>query len=81
MLPPFAEKVMCLKAGEPWSRLEDRWMGGLFLGVQDNSDEVETGTRDGVIKARRVCRGSTLSWSERCVGRHGMRSREIQKKL
>ena len=44
--------------------------------MQDNSDEVVTGTRDGVIKARRVCRGSTLSWSERCVGRHGMRSQD-----
>ena len=55
-LPPFGEKVMWLKAGKPKSRLEDRWKEGLFLGVQDRSDEVVVGTRDGVFKARSVKR-------------------------
>ena len=55
-LPAFGEKVMYLKAGKQKSRLEDRWLEGLFLGVQDRSDEVVVGTRDGVYKARTVRR-------------------------
>ena len=47
---------MYLKAGKPASRLGDRWFEGLFLGVQDRSDEVLIGTRDGVVKARAVRR-------------------------
>ena len=52
-LPPFAKKVMCLKAGKPRSRLRDRWMKCLFLGTWDGSDEVVIGTRDG--SSRREC--------------------------
>ena len=47
---------MYLRAGKPRSRLEDRWFEGLFLGVQDKSDEVLIGRRDGVVKARTVKR-------------------------
>ena len=45
---------MCshLRAGKPKSRLEDRRVESVFLGVQDRSDEVAIGTRDGVVKAR-----------------------------
>ena len=47
---------MYLLAGKQPSRLVDRWLEGLFLGVQDKSDEVLIGTRDGVVKARTVKR-------------------------
>ena len=43
-LPPFGEKVMYLKAGKPKSRLDDRWLEGLFVGFQDRSDEIVIGT-------------------------------------
>ncbi len=55
-LPPFGEKVMYLAAGKQKSRLLDRWHEGLFLGVQDRSNEVVIGTRDGVVKARAIKR-------------------------
>ena len=47
---------MYLMAGKQPSRLMDRWFEGLCLGVQDRSDEVLIGTRDGVVKARTVRR-------------------------
>ena len=55
-LPSFAEKVMCLKAGKPRSRLEDHWMESPFFGVQDFTDKVVTAMRHGVIKARMMKR-------------------------
>ena len=47
---------MYLKAGKNGSKLDDRWNSGLFLGVQDRSDEVVVGTESGVFKARTVKR-------------------------
>ena len=45
-----------MKDGKNGSRLNDIWHEALFLGVQDRSDEVVVGTRDGAFKARRVRR-------------------------
>ncbi len=63
-LPPFGEKAMYLEAGKLRSQLQDRWHEGIFLGVQDRSDEVLVGTREGVVKARTLrrldgCSGQT----------------------
>jgi hypothetical protein len=55
-LPPFGEKVLYLEAGKLKSQLQDRWHEGIFLGVQDRSDEVLVGTREGVFKARTLRR-------------------------
>ena len=55
-LLPFGDKVMYLAAGKLKSKLSDRWCEGLFLGVQDRSDEVVIGTGDGVVKARTIKR-------------------------
>ena len=47
---------MYLEAGKLKSQLTDRWREGIFLGVQDRSDEVLVGTREGVFKARTLKR-------------------------
>lgn len=56
-LVPFGEIVYFLPVGKRQSRLVDRWLPGLFLGLRGNSDEymvgVETG---GVLRARSVRR-------------------------
>ena len=47
---------MYLRPVKPKSRLENSWMEGLLLGVQDRFDEVAIGMRGGVVQARTVKR-------------------------
>lgn len=59
-LVPFAEKVLFLPAGKRnQSRAVAKFQMGIFLGLQDNSDEMVVGTPKGVVKARTVKRLST----------------------
>jgi hypothetical protein len=55
-LPSITEAAMYLPTGKRVSTLRDRWLVGLFLGVQDCSDEVVIGTEMGVFKARSIKR-------------------------
>jgi hypothetical protein len=55
-LPSITEAVMYLPTGKRVSTLRDRWLVGLFLGVQDCSDEVVIGTEHGIFKARSIKR-------------------------
>ena len=52
---------MYWSAGRPKSRLENRWVECLFLGVQDRSDEVVIGTREGAFK---ITNREVVGWSE-----------------
>ena len=51
-LPAFGEKVLWLEPGKPKSRLTDRWLEGIFVGLHDDSDEILVATENGVLKAR-----------------------------
>ena len=51
-LPAFAEKIFYLPSGKRVSRLVDRWLEGIFLGIVDRSDEIFVGTSVGVFRAR-----------------------------
>ena len=51
-LPWWSEKLLYLPAGKRTSRIRDKWLPGVFLGVIDRSDELMIGTTEGVIKAR-----------------------------
>ena len=55
-IPPFGEKVFYLPVGKRQSRLTDRWLPGLFLGLKEGSDELYVGTSAGVMRARSVKR-------------------------
>ena len=51
-LARFSENILYLPSGKLQSRLHDRWMEGLYYGLQDASDEILVGTQEGVMKAR-----------------------------
>ena len=55
-LPEFGECVQYLPAGKRQSRLEDRYKKGIFLGVEDGTNEYQIGTDIGVFPARAVRR-------------------------
>ena len=48
--------MLYVETGKLRSQLQDRWHEGIFLGLQDRSDEVLVGTREGVFKARTLRR-------------------------
>ena len=50
-LPSWGEKVLFLPAGKRSSRLADKFLPGIFYGVEDKSDEIYIGTPDGVVRA------------------------------
>jgi len=52
----WGEKVMYLPAGNGKSRGEDRFKPGIFLCIEDGSDELDIGTLDGVVKLRSIKR-------------------------
>jgi len=55
-LPMGSESVMYLPMGKRVSTIQDRWMVGIYLGVNDTSDEVLVGTDVGVCLARSIKR-------------------------
>ena len=72
-LPMWSEKVLYLPAGKRKSKITDKWLPGVFLGVIDRSDELQMGTPDGVVKARSYKRLSLADRSDskfflNCVG-------------
>ena len=60
----FGEKIMYMP-GQTTSgklgKLDDRYRDGIFLGMRLRSDEILVGTKDGVVKARSVCRHADQS--------------------
>ena len=58
-LPPFGEKAQYLpaSAGPRGSKLEDRWLDGYFIGVEDGSDELVVAAPSGcALKAKSLKR-------------------------
>eukprot|EP00971_Amphidinium_carterae_P203773 4044018-Amphidinium_carterae.1 len=47
----FTEKVLYLPDGDWSSRLEARWLDGLFLGPRVQSSDYFIGTKDGIVRA------------------------------
>ena len=48
----FGEKILYQPAGKMPSRLDPRFIPGIFFGVVEGSEEVLVGTGQGVVKAR-----------------------------
>ena len=55
-LAGFSEKIMYLPGGKRASRLEDKFLPGIYLGQSLRTDESLIGTSNGVVRARTVRR-------------------------
>ena len=50
-LPQFSEKALYKPLGLPESRLEDKFVEGIFAGLPDRGDEFIILTKDGAVRA------------------------------
>ena len=55
-LPPLGECILFLPAGKRGSKLEEKYIDGIFLGIVERSSEIDVGTAAGVVRGRSLRR-------------------------
>ena len=55
-LPPFGECILYLPAGKRGSKVDEKYVEGIFLGIVERSSEIYVGTAAGVVRGRSLRR-------------------------
>ena len=55
-MPPFGECILYLPAGKRGSKLDEKYVDGIFLGIVERSSEIYVGTAAGVVRGRSLRR-------------------------
>jgi hypothetical protein len=66
-LPAFGEKIFYLPVGKRASKLHDRWLEEIFMGVADRTDEIYVGTTKGIVRARSFKRLPTSAQTDKAL--------------